>query len=136
MFGSYLDNVPQGRAIHTRLIWALGAQFSVISVVVFAATFIPKGSRALNPKMIGDQAMDDDINECGVEDTVVKELEAPGADTPDGQKAVPEVDLEARSSGRSSGMSSGPKIEERSFRETFRTIRNLSTRWIPWPRPI
>ena len=133
LFGNYLDNVQQGEAIHKRLIWALGVQFTVIGAVVMVSTFIPTGACALNPKTIGDQDLEDNITECGFEEivveTMVRDLGALEADTPGEPKQTAEADSQET-------RSTAPKIEQRSFRQTFRSIRDFgigAMSRIPWP---
>jgi hypothetical protein len=70
VLGRYLDDVfnksggsSSGGTIYTGLIFTAGVQMSLICVTVLASTFIPKGSFALNPKMLNDQKLDIDLEE-------------------------------------------------------------------------
>ncbi|KAH6843445.1 major facilitator superfamily domain-containing protein [Chaetomium sp. MPI-CAGE-AT-0009] len=66
LLGRYLDGVYNksggidGGQVHTGLIYTAGVQMSVISLLVLAATFVPKGAFAFNPKMISEEPLDDD----------------------------------------------------------------------------
>ncbi|KAL0941964.1 uncharacterized protein CTRU02_204727 [Colletotrichum truncatum] len=66
--GRYLDGVynasggsKNGGTIYSGLVNTAGVQFTVIAVVVICATFVPRGSLALNPKMISDERLDRDL---------------------------------------------------------------------------
>ena len=45
--------VDESVDLHDTFVWAAGVQFTIISVLSISASFIPKGSWALNPKVIG-----------------------------------------------------------------------------------
>lgn len=47
------DMVDGSGDIQSTLWWVCGVQFTVISVMNFASTFVPKGACKLNPKVIG-----------------------------------------------------------------------------------
>jgi hypothetical protein len=47
--------------IHVAIQNVAGVQFTVIFILVFTATFVPKGAFAMNPKMLSDEELDDDI---------------------------------------------------------------------------
>ena len=67
--GRYLDGVynstggSDGGSISSGLVYTAGVQFSIICVLVFASTFVPKGAVAFNPKMLYDEALDQDLEE-------------------------------------------------------------------------
>ncbi|EAQ85512.1 hypothetical protein CHGG_09526 [Chaetomium globosum CBS 148.51] len=66
MLGRYLDGIfnksggLDGGEVRSGLMYTAGVQMSVISVLVLAATFVPKGALAFNPKIISDDPLDDD----------------------------------------------------------------------------
>jgi hypothetical protein len=67
LLGRYLDGVYNssggtrgGGTIRSGLVYTAGVQFTIICVLVLAATFVPKGALAFNPKMISEEALDDD----------------------------------------------------------------------------
>ncbi|KAK7707139.1 hypothetical protein SLS64_007349 [Diaporthe eres] len=66
--GRYLDGVynatggSDGGSISGGLVYTAGVQFTIICVMVFASTFVPKGAVAFNPKMLYDEALDDDVD--------------------------------------------------------------------------
>ncbi|CAF1275895.1 unnamed protein product [Rotaria magnacalcarata] len=70
LLGIYIDSVYNAqKTIRPALIYTGGVQFTMVSIMVFASTFIPRGSIAFNPKMlskypsdkehIADEKMDD-----------------------------------------------------------------------------
>ncbi|TDZ16888.1 Uncharacterized protein Cob_v010164 [Colletotrichum orbiculare MAFF 240422] len=66
--GRYLDSVytasggsDGGGTIHSGLINTAGVQFTVVSVVVFCATFVPRGAFSPNPEMISEERLDKDM---------------------------------------------------------------------------
>ena len=61
--GRYVDMQSPGEVVHQRLIWTIGVQYTILCAIMFASTFIPEGSCAINPKRIGDQVLDEDIDE-------------------------------------------------------------------------
>lgn len=66
LLGRYLDRVynesggTDGGNIREGLMFTAGMQMTIISVLVFAATFVPKGALAFNPKMISEEKLDED----------------------------------------------------------------------------
>lgn len=67
--GRYLDGVynatggSDGGSISSGLVYTAGVQFSIICVLVFASTFVPKGAVAFNPKMLYGEALDNNLEE-------------------------------------------------------------------------
>ena len=63
VLGKYVDRVSarNNADVHEAIRNIAGVQFTVLTIVVFAATFIPKGAFALNPHMLYDQELDHDI---------------------------------------------------------------------------
>lgn len=66
LLGRYLDGIynesgglDEGE-VRSGLVFTAGVQMSVISLLVLAATFVPKGAFAFNPKIISDDPLDDD----------------------------------------------------------------------------
>jgi hypothetical protein len=56
VLGNWVDDyLASGHTGRQALIYVGGVQFSVICVVIFVSTFIPRGSLSLNPKLIEDQ---------------------------------------------------------------------------------
>ena len=52
LLGTYIDSDYNSQGtIRPALIYTAGVQFSIIAVLVFASTFVPKGSIACNPPM-------------------------------------------------------------------------------------
>lgn len=73
---TYRSKQPQNKKFKTFILkdqkdqyfyWIAGVFFSLISILIFANTFVPKGSWAWNPERIGE---DSDINELSTEDDV------------------------------------------------------------------
>ncbi|KAK4095986.1 hypothetical protein N658DRAFT_437038 [Parathielavia hyrcaniae] len=67
LLGRYLDGIynesgglDEGGQVHGGLVFTAGVQMSVISALVLASTFVPKGAFAFNPKMLSDESLDDD----------------------------------------------------------------------------
>jgi hypothetical protein len=61
VLGTVIDAaVQRDRTIYNALIRVGGIQFSVCAAIIFASTFIPRGSWALNPKQEGDLITPDD----------------------------------------------------------------------------
>ena len=66
LLGRYLDGVYNrsggmaGGQVRTGLVYTTGVQMSVISLLVFSSTFVPKGAFSLNPKMISEESLDED----------------------------------------------------------------------------
>ncbi|OBR13362.1 hypothetical protein CH63R_02088 [Colletotrichum higginsianum IMI 349063] len=62
--GRYLDGVyNRTGSVREALVNTAGVHFTIIMAVVFASTFIPKGSRTFNPEMLDDTKLDEDIEE-------------------------------------------------------------------------
>jgi len=64
LLGQYIDRVPtaNGGDIRIAIRNVAGVQFTVITVLIFASTFIPKGALAFNPKMLNDERLDHDLD--------------------------------------------------------------------------
>lgn len=84
LLGRYLDGVynktggSDGGDIREGLVYTAGVQMSIICVLVFASTFVPKGALAFNPKMISDEVLDEEhieIEEQDPEPEVAHKLE-------------------------------------------------------------
>ncbi|KAK4233533.1 major facilitator superfamily domain-containing protein [Achaetomium macrosporum] len=66
LLGRYLDGVynrsggTDGGEVRSGLLFTAGVQMTVISALVFASTFVPRGAFAFNPKLISDEVLDDD----------------------------------------------------------------------------
>ncbi|KAI8229108.1 hypothetical protein K4K53_005658 [Colletotrichum sp. SAR 10_77] len=59
--GRYIDAMYNRLGeVSTALTYTAGVQFTVISFIVLLATFIPKGSRAMNPEMLDNTKLDDE----------------------------------------------------------------------------
>ncbi len=55
LFGRHLDNVyKKNGTIQSALIYTAAAQLTIVCIVMFAATFIPKGAAAFNPVLIDE----------------------------------------------------------------------------------
>ncbi|TQN64719.1 hypothetical protein CSHISOI_10582 [Colletotrichum shisoi] len=62
--GRYLDGVyNRTGSVREALVNTAGVHFTIIMAVVFASTFIPKGSRTFNPEMLDETKLDEDIEE-------------------------------------------------------------------------
>ena len=63
MIGRYIDRVSRENDgdIHSAVRNFVGVHFTVIGVVIMAATFIPKGSLSLNPRMLFNENLDGPI---------------------------------------------------------------------------
>ncbi|KAK0615693.1 hypothetical protein B0T17DRAFT_592417 [Bombardia bombarda] len=67
--GRYLDSVynntggSKGGNIYEGLTYTAGVQFTVISALVIASTFVPKGAFSFNPKMLDNEELDADLSE-------------------------------------------------------------------------
>lgn len=63
LIGKYIDRVSKQHDgdIHSAVRNFVGVHFTVISVIIMAATFIPKGSFALNPRMLFNENLDGPI---------------------------------------------------------------------------
>lgn len=67
LLGRYLDGVYNrtggtegGGDVRTGLLFTAGVQMTVISGLVLASTFVPRGALAFNPKMISDETLEDE----------------------------------------------------------------------------
>ncbi|KAH8716881.1 major facilitator superfamily domain-containing protein [Phaeosphaeriaceae sp. PMI808] len=63
--GTYIDRVSykNNEQVQTAIFNVAGVQYTVIFVLVLAATFVPKGAFALNPPMLSDEALDTDLED-------------------------------------------------------------------------
>lgn len=62
LLGRYVDGENASRGdIHHALGNVAGVHFTVLAVLVMAATFIPQGARAWNPRMLHDEALTGDV---------------------------------------------------------------------------
>lgn len=67
--GRYLDSVynasggSDGGDIRSGLVFTAGVQFTLISAMVIASTFVPKGAIAWNPEMLNDENLESDGTE-------------------------------------------------------------------------
>ena len=68
LLGKYIDGVynrsggaDDGGTIRPALVNTAGVQFTVLSVVVLASTFVPRGALSINPKMINDLQLDKEL---------------------------------------------------------------------------
>ncbi|KAL1883986.1 hypothetical protein Daus18300_000094 [Diaporthe australafricana] len=88
--GRYLDGVynatggSDGGSISSGLVYTAGVQFSIICVLVFASTFVPKGAVAFNPKMLYGEALDEDLEEDEVISSDNSPVIRPGTKRSDG----------------------------------------------------
>lgn len=66
LLGRYLDGVynntggMSGGEVRSGFVFTAGVQMSVISLLVFASTFVPKGAFAFNPKIISEESFEDE----------------------------------------------------------------------------
>jgi hypothetical protein len=64
LLGKVFDRVlTEDGNIQKALIYLGGAQFTVICVVVLVNTFVPKGALHLNPEMLYDEKLEDDVED-------------------------------------------------------------------------
>lgn len=63
LIGKYIDRISNENDgdIHSAVRNFAGVQFTIIGVVIMAATFIPKGSLSLNPHMLFNENLDGPI---------------------------------------------------------------------------
>ncbi|QDS69048.1 hypothetical protein FKW77_009786 [Venturia effusa] len=67
LLGRYIDGVynrsggANGGDIRPAIHNVAGVQFTVLCIVVFASTFIPKGAISFNPKMLNEEELDEDL---------------------------------------------------------------------------
>ena len=68
LLGIYIDSVYNTHGtVRPALIYTVGVQFSIVSVMVLASTFIPKNAIAFNPRMLTGQ----ESNEAKISDVKV-----------------------------------------------------------------
>jgi hypothetical protein len=67
LLGRYLDTIynktgglDDGGEVRSGLVFTAGVQMTVISVLVLASTFVPKGAFAFNPKILSDESLEDE----------------------------------------------------------------------------
>ena len=72
LLGKYIDGVynrtggsEDGGTIKPALRNTAGVQFTILSIVVLASTFVPHGALSLNPKMLHGQALDKELHHKG-----------------------------------------------------------------------
>jgi hypothetical protein len=67
--GTYIDRVSDRTNEHIQpaILNVAGVQFTIISVLVMMATFVPKGAFSLNPKMISEESLDTDLDDDELE---------------------------------------------------------------------
>lgn len=67
--GTYIDRVSDrnNEEVQSAIFNVAGVQFTVISILVMTATFVPKGAFALNPKMLSEEALDTDLEDEDLE---------------------------------------------------------------------
>lgn len=64
LLGKYIDNVfKKDKNIYRALVNIGGVQFTVLSVIVIASTFIPKGAFSLNPDIINEAELEGEVDE-------------------------------------------------------------------------
>lgn len=69
LLGRYMDGIyavtggASGGNIYETMLNIGDVHFTVIAVVVFASTFVPKGSWALNPSMLYDEKYNRDLTD-------------------------------------------------------------------------
>lgn len=69
--GKYIDRVNKANNgdIHSAVRNFAGVQFTVIGIIIMAATFIPKGALSLNPRMLFNENLDSELDST---DTLVQ----------------------------------------------------------------
>jgi hypothetical protein len=67
--GTYIDRVSDRKndEVQSAIFNIAGVQYTIIAVLVMTATFVPKGSFALNPAMISEEALDTDLEDEDLE---------------------------------------------------------------------
>ena len=67
--GTYIDRVSDAKDDHipSAIRNVAGIQFTLIAVLVMTSTFVPKGAFAFNPKMLGDDGLDTDLEDEDLE---------------------------------------------------------------------
>ncbi|KAL2142013.1 hypothetical protein VTI28DRAFT_1703 [Corynascus sepedonium] len=77
LLGRYLDGVynrtggagdGDSGEVRDGLIFTAGVQMTVISVLMLASTFVPRGAFAFNPKMISDEVLEEDDGHVEIEE--------------------------------------------------------------------
>jgi hypothetical protein len=72
LLGKYIDSVynrsggANGGDIHPAIRNVAGVHFTVICILVFVSTFVPKGSLSLNPALLNDEDLAKDIDDESV----------------------------------------------------------------------
>ena len=67
LLGRYIDGVynrtggSRGGDVHGAVVNVAGVHFTVLTVIVIAATFVPKGAIAFNPKMLDGERLDKEV---------------------------------------------------------------------------
>ncbi|KAK0648068.1 hypothetical protein B0T16DRAFT_388382 [Cercophora newfieldiana] len=73
VLGRYLDGMynssggANGGDIRSGLVFTVGVQFSVIAALVLAATFVPRGAVAFNPRMVSGENLERPLEDMEVE---------------------------------------------------------------------
>jgi hypothetical protein len=68
LLGRYIDKVynrtggAKGGDIHGALVNVVGVHFTILFVVIMTATFIPKGAFTLNPEMLSNEKLDEELD--------------------------------------------------------------------------
>jgi hypothetical protein len=82
LLGRYIDGVYNrsggskgGGTIYAALVNTAGVQFTVLSVIVFASTFVPRGALSFNPAMLNDQRLDHDLAHANLSSDEIKEAQ-------------------------------------------------------------
>jgi len=81
LLGRYIDSVynrtggSRGGDVHGALVNIAGVQFTVLTCIVIAATFVPRGALAFNPKMLEGERLDKEVT---AETSMVQPGEAKG----------------------------------------------------------
>ncbi|KAL6708342.1 hypothetical protein ACN47E_003266 [Coniothyrium glycines] len=63
--GTYIDRVSDRHndQIQSAVFNIAGVQFTIISVLIMASTFVPKGSLSFNPEMLSEEDLDTDLDD-------------------------------------------------------------------------
>ncbi|KAL1382928.1 hypothetical protein HDK64DRAFT_341280 [Phyllosticta capitalensis] len=99
LLGDYIDGVyaktggSNGGNIHEAIQNVAGVQFTIVCACVLAATFIPKGALALNPKMLYGESLDRDLD-LDEESRGSMEKEDGEVENLDGEKGAAQVEQE------------------------------------------
>ncbi|KAK3991125.1 major facilitator superfamily domain-containing protein [Cladorrhinum sp. PSN332] len=112
VLGRYLDGVYNktgglegGGRIDEGLVFTAGVQFTLVAVMVLAATFVPRGAFAFNPKMLSEEKLDEEERSVEGVDGVVEEHPMP--------EVVVDKDFMAKKSSCISDDGSEPHVEKR-----------------------